>query len=355
MARPGVTFSEVAEAASQLIGQGKNPTIEQIRLIIGNGSNSTLANHLRRWKAEQAGDSLIAAREGIPEPLVAMMKGLWDRVMQEADGKMEKMMSEYEDIVSSLKEELSKYKINNQKWQKLHDQWLQEKENLQGANFAQSEQINNLKHQYNILETRWETQAKQLEEKDARNAELNRLHQLVQQNLEHFRESSREQRLAYSLAAEKREAVLQQEIAGLKAALAGSEKGRVEGEKALSASRRECADQQEALAGAKGEMSRLREAQQAVENEHIRLQTQYDEIVKREAGLQDKYAETHSRILVLEKNAVLLEGQLQTVRDTLRRSEERVSTLEHENLFLEKEKISAKKASVESSHEKESV
>lgn len=52
MARPGVTYSEVVQAAAELTGQGKNPTIEQVRLIIGNGSNSTLANHLRRWKAE---------------------------------------------------------------------------------------------------------------------------------------------------------------------------------------------------------------------------------------------------------------------------------------------------------------
>lgn len=79
------------------------------------------------------------------------MKGLWERVIQEADAKLEKAASEFQEIISTLRDESDKYKTNNQKWQKLHDQWVHEREKLQADLAMKNEQNQTLKQQYNTL------------------------------------------------------------------------------------------------------------------------------------------------------------------------------------------------------------
>src|SRR5579872_1046445 len=122
MARPGITYSEVAEAASHLVGQNRNPTIEQIRLFLGTGSSNTIANHLKQWREMQKGTSLLAAKENIPSELVAMLKGLWERVIEQAEMKVANIESAHERTVTELRQELEKYKSNNQRWQQLFNQ-----------------------------------------------------------------------------------------------------------------------------------------------------------------------------------------------------------------------------------------
>jgi hypothetical protein len=82
MARTGVTYHDVAIAAQQLIASGKNPTIGNIRIALGTGSNSTLGTHLRTFKDRQNETSQIAIKEKIPEELIAVIKGLWERGLQ---------------------------------------------------------------------------------------------------------------------------------------------------------------------------------------------------------------------------------------------------------------------------------
>ena len=80
MARPGITKQEVFAAANQILGQGKDPTIEQIRQLLKTGSNSTIAAHLRDWRASQSETQTLAINEGLPHDIVSVVKGLWDRL-----------------------------------------------------------------------------------------------------------------------------------------------------------------------------------------------------------------------------------------------------------------------------------
>ena len=54
MARAGVTFLDVEKAVLQLQGRGKNPSVDAIRELLGTGSKSTIAQHLRDYRAEQS-------------------------------------------------------------------------------------------------------------------------------------------------------------------------------------------------------------------------------------------------------------------------------------------------------------
>ncbi|TNF65901.1 MAG: hypothetical protein EP298_10160 [Gammaproteobacteria bacterium] len=58
MARPGLTFEEVQEAAEKLIQQGENPTIMRIRETLGGkGSPNTISKYLKEWKMKTQGKS----------------------------------------------------------------------------------------------------------------------------------------------------------------------------------------------------------------------------------------------------------------------------------------------------------
>ena len=54
MGNLGITYEQVREAADQIHKSGDLPTIEKVRIELGNtGSNSTLSRHLRQWKQER--------------------------------------------------------------------------------------------------------------------------------------------------------------------------------------------------------------------------------------------------------------------------------------------------------------
>lgn len=87
MARPGVTYTEVATAADRLVSEGQSPTIDRIREAVGGGSKSTLAPLLKRWRATQEGDGEGRA-VGLPTALVEAVKALYEQVEQGADHRI---------------------------------------------------------------------------------------------------------------------------------------------------------------------------------------------------------------------------------------------------------------------------
>ena len=195
MARPGVTYQDIANAAHELKGQEKNITIENVRSILGTGSIGTINLHLRKWKETQATTHKIASQENLPENLIALMKGLWEGVITQSSEKFHSVEEAYKNEILELKAELEKYKNNNQRWQKLFNQWQQEKASLANEKLT-LEQALEFSHKENqSLQGKQDNLLSQLQEKGERIDELHRLHQQTQYNLEHYRESAREQRL----------------------------------------------------------------------------------------------------------------------------------------------------------------
>lgn len=196
MARQGITYSEVAEAASQLVGQGRHPTIEQVRIILGTGSSTTIANHLKTWKEGQSAVSLTAIREQLPEELIALMKGLWERVHLLAEDKLSAITADYQVKLSQTHDELEKYRQNNRRWQQLYHQLKQEKDELAHARHAADTLIENMQEEYALLETKYKLATQQLVEKQEHQQDLHHHLLQAQKNLEQFQEVTRQQRQA---------------------------------------------------------------------------------------------------------------------------------------------------------------
>jgi hypothetical protein len=195
MARPGVTYQDIANAANELKGQGKNTTIENVRSILGTGSIGTINHHLRKWKEAQNATQKIISAENLPEDLIALVKGLWEGVINQASNQFLPIEEKYKQETIELKNELEKYKNNNHRWQKLFNRWQQEKTSLANEKLTLEQAIEFAHKENQTLHGKYDGLLNQLQEKQKRIDELHRLHQQTQRNLEHYRESAREQRL----------------------------------------------------------------------------------------------------------------------------------------------------------------
>src|SRR5690554_855302 len=89
MARMGVQYEEVVEAAVQLQKQGDNPTIQRIREWLGTGSFTTISEHLKQWRANQRNATpLQQESQDLPASLVKMAQAFWQQACSEADEKL---------------------------------------------------------------------------------------------------------------------------------------------------------------------------------------------------------------------------------------------------------------------------
>jgi chromosome segregation ATPase len=196
MARPGVTYLEVAKTAQQIVSAGKIPTIESIRIALGTGSNSTLGTHLRTWKSNQNQTQQIAIKENIPEELIAVLKGLWERVMNQSDEKVQIIHQETQQELVKLKEEVQRLQKDNTYWQQQHQQIKQERDTLIHEKLAIEHLLTNFKIEIATLTERHVGLEQQYQQKQDRIDELHQQNQQIQANLEHYRNASLEQRIA---------------------------------------------------------------------------------------------------------------------------------------------------------------
>jgi len=222
MSRPGVTYDDIANAAQQLAAQGKNPTIESIRLLTGTGSSSTIAQHLRIWKTRQAQAKTFCSADEIPEELMMTVKGIWQRVLSGADEKVTAIKQELELAITVLHDQNKKLETENIQWQQQFHQMKQEKEGLASDKAALEQIIRKLENDKTALTVETDSRKKQLQDKQERIDELHRLNKQAQANLEHYHEASREQRMLDLQRHEQTQTQLTQTINQLKQELSTS-------------------------------------------------------------------------------------------------------------------------------------
>lgn len=195
MARPGVTYLDVANAAQQLVASGRIPTIESIRIALGTGSNSTLGNHLRTWKSKQDQTQQIATKENIPEELIAALKGVWERVINQSDEKIQTMQQETQQELTTLKLEVQRLQKDDAYWQQQYQQMKQERDSFAHEKLVIEKLLTDSKLEIVVLTEKQAGFEQQHKQKQEYIDELRRQNQQIQLNLEHYRNASLEQRI----------------------------------------------------------------------------------------------------------------------------------------------------------------
>ena len=342
MARLGVTYQDIANAADQLVGRGKQPTIELIRNLLGTGSTTTIANHLRKWRAEQDGSTSVAIKENLPTEFVSVMKGLWQRLQAHADNQVAANKQISEQRITQLEQEVEKYKTNNQRWQKMHDAWVREKDEFASEKLGFEQAISSLKKENIEFTAKLDAQQSQFDEKQQRIEELNRLHKLAQENLEHFRESMRVQRIIEQEKHAQQLQAIEVKLKSTEQQLATTIQDKITLQRQLEKIVNDIARLQEINDAINQQSNTLQLMYAALEKEHNETQRDLTHYQKQSEFLQKKFVEQTDNLVEQQKQNAVLSEQLSIALNE-------VKELQGQNKFLAQEKweIAQEKAQIE--------
>jgi chromosome segregation ATPase len=105
MARTGLKKSDVRRARDSLIAQSQYPSVDAVRIALGNtGSKSTIHKYLKELEAEEGGAGQPAA---VSDALLDLVTRLAERLHEEADARIAAKANEYEESRARMKSELA--------------------------------------------------------------------------------------------------------------------------------------------------------------------------------------------------------------------------------------------------------
>ena len=94
MGRAGITYTQVADAATSLMDSGRTPTVDHVRAALGTGSKSTIAPLLKRWKDQHA-ETVNALEIGLPATLVRAVQQIHEGMQHEVRQQLEAQQAEH--------------------------------------------------------------------------------------------------------------------------------------------------------------------------------------------------------------------------------------------------------------------
>ncbi len=216
MSRIGINYSDIEQCAQEIAASGQEPTIERIRVKLKTGSNTTIGTHLRAWKAKQDPNYRLLIETQMPEELISLMKGLWERVIYQADTQVTTIKQEVEQEITQLKKALQDLSQDNNRWQQQHLQIKQERDGLAIEKTALEQLIAENRIEKAAAQAKFDGLMQQLQEKQMRLDESHRQNQQAQANLEHYRTASLEQRQQEQQRYEQQQRHLEETIYSLK-------------------------------------------------------------------------------------------------------------------------------------------
>lgn len=195
MARPGITYQDVALAAQTLQTEQRALTIENLRHVLGTGSHSTIAMHFRQWRTQQNDRPTLLSHE-LPPTLLATVKTLWTQLSHESDERIQTAQQEAEQHITDIRRQYEALHSQFEQQKKLIFELNLEKKSLQAQKLATEQALINVQQDLVQLTTKIEGLHAQVLEKETRITELHHINHQTQTNLEHYRESHRQQRTA---------------------------------------------------------------------------------------------------------------------------------------------------------------
>lgn len=105
MARTGIHYTDVKQAAIQLLSQGIAPSVQKIRDKLGTGSNTTIADHLHTWREEYATKEIHHLPANMPKELISAIEILWQTAMEQATNQLSAIKHGLEEQKIQLQQE----------------------------------------------------------------------------------------------------------------------------------------------------------------------------------------------------------------------------------------------------------
>lgn len=117
MARSGIRYEEVQNAAETLLGRGLNPTIQRVRELLGTGSNTTISEHLRNWQQQMAAAPRAVLPPAMPETVATAVDTFWKTAVQHAETAFEAHRLAAEQAVAAAEQARDEAAAEQARWQ----------------------------------------------------------------------------------------------------------------------------------------------------------------------------------------------------------------------------------------------
>jgi len=315
MGRAGILYSHVAQAAAQLIGAGKNPTVDSVREALGGtGSKSTIAPFLKRWKAEQQ-DTMAAVESGLPASLLQAVTGLYEHMQAELTRKLDQARQQHAEELHAAGEREQQFNDELQAALKtkanLSEDLAQTRRalaQLQEAHHAQSLSLATAQAENAGFQQRLADRASEVTTLD---------HQLTQTRaqFEHYQEATAARRAEERQAYEQRIARLEQDLASANRQTAVQQTTIGQQEMRIASFTAECDRQDQALHATQEELIAVRSARDRLTDQVQDLMTAKDDLVARLTAAQQQLSDMRAALAAQEQASSMLTDQVRRAED----------------------------------------
>jgi chromosome segregation ATPase len=221
MARTGLYKSEVKKARDAILSQGRHPSVDAVRIELGNtGSKTTIHKYLK--ELEEDGDfqgrkaTISDALHDLVERLSIQLEDEANKRITDIEKQQAEMVQVHTNTVATLEASMATVKAE---LIQSHEAMAQEKQShAQTQDALQKETI--IRH---TLEQQVADLKERLIENDAHRLSLEEKHQHARDALEHYRESVKEQRDQDQRRHEQQLQQLQAELRQLRQSLVGKQ------------------------------------------------------------------------------------------------------------------------------------
>lgn len=323
MARPGVTYAQVAAAATTLHTQHEEPTIDRVRALIGTGSKSTLAPLLKRWRAENALPEHAAPT--LPRDLLEAVKALQDRIHQAADQRISEAQEIFQTEYTTLKTECQA--LQTTLTQTTREQHILEQQLQTLTQDHQTTQATLLDTQNQLQKTQWqqETLRTQLQNAQTSMAELKQEKTAMRAHFEHYqthiaadRHQEREQFRATQQQLQMQIQTLREQLTRAEAGITGLREDRHQQEIQVQALTQERTALLNAVGQKESALAQLQASLDAALIEQRRQQTQLEQHSQVMTQLTEQKTHAEKIVILLTQAWQITAAELGAAQDQLK-------------------------------------
>lgn len=193
MARAGLYKSDVKKARDALIAQGKHPSVDAVRIALGNtGSKTTIHKYLKELEEEDGGTG--GRRASISEALQDLVERLAAQLQDEANARADAIQAEYAEKERQTAMVLTAARAETEQWR---TQWQDADTAFQQERHAHDRTREQLQQEEIARHTARQHAADlqdRLADREAHCQSLEDKHRHAYEALEHYRQSVKEQR-----------------------------------------------------------------------------------------------------------------------------------------------------------------
>jgi chromosome segregation ATPase len=298
--------------------------------MLGTGSRSTIARHLKQWqlKAQLSGGNI-----GVPQELLALIRGLWDALQAQADSQVTEIKDNTKKEVAILQEKWATAEKRVQALQTQMHALEEQVHQAQAQNAAQADRISEAQQAGSKLSDRNQVLQDALETEKTENTRLHQLLQQGQHNLEHYQDAMQKRHQETTLLFEKQKNQYEQELSILRQNLSEALTA-----KAKWQTQYEDRNTQVKNLETRYEIAYKQTVEQEVNARH--KESQYQELSHQNAEHVQQLAHMTEQLRTCEQQLALIAHQRLELKQALQHAEDKVENLRNAQMFWMSEKAS---------------